>query len=277
MSKLKTLIKDYVPKPLLKKVYRFLSLVKIPNNPHSVTSDLFPFRITDNWDTYFELLNLPAILDPMKDHKPYNVKFIFFDEEGNFIHQFDLNNEGIFRNTINISEKLKAARIEKNGTFACFHECYLPWLISSDAFLAERGYVGYQNNNISKTRSYVHGNFDAISKDNKNNLTCLGTTNWKERVYNLQYELMSNAAHELAFVNSSEKTQKLQIEIMNLNSIESSKPKTVEIKIPSKGVFWLKEGIDESNHKRIIIKSHLNLARPIVFKSSNNNFDVFHG
>jgi hypothetical protein len=275
MEDIKKLVKNYLPVFLLKKLYDFLNLVKTPNNQHSVTSDQFPYKITDGWDTYFELLNLPAILDPLKEHQPYNVKFIVFNNEGSIIYQFDQINNGMLRNTINISEKLRLVDIKSNGTFACFHECYLPWLKDSEAFLAERGYVGYQNTKISQTCSYVHGNFDAISKDSYDNLKCLGTASWKKRIYNLQYEFTNSNSYELAFVNSTKRSQVLKIERIS-RSIDTN-TNTLKIKIPSRGIYWLKQDSNIQNTQRIVINSNINLARPVVFRLSNNNFDVFHG
>ncbi len=268
-------MKDYLPKTLLKKISSLMSLTAIPKDSDAVISDLFPFRIENDWNTYFELLNIPALLDPKKCNEKKNVNFVFFDVYGVKIFELSLSNEGIFRNTISIKDILNKAGIFSNGTFACFHTGSPEWVKDNSGFLAERGYSGYQNKMISPTRNYVHGNLDAIAKDKSGGLLMLGTTHWKKRKYQLQYELSGPALYELAFVNTSKSKQKLVVDLLfteNGNLLCSE-----VIEIPSKGVEWWKRDIDSKSSFRIIVNSHLNLARPVVFRSTKHSFDVFHG
>lgn len=235
-------IKKYLPKPLLEKLSGMMSLTAIPKDPDAVISDLFPYRIEQDWNTYFELLNIPALLEPNNCKERNSVNFIFFDVKGNRIFEFNLANEGIFRNTISIKDVLNKAGIFSNGTFACFHTGSPDWVKANSGFLAERGYSGYQNKMISLTRSYVHGNLDAIAKDKTGELSMLGTTHWKKRQYHLQYELTGPALYELAFVNTSKSKQKL---IIDLISTENGNLLSSEvIDVPSKGVDWWKRPFD---------------------------------
>ena len=45
---------------------KYTYLTKIPNNKHAVISDLFPLRIENNWNTFFELLNAPRLINPVQ-------------------------------------------------------------------------------------------------------------------------------------------------------------------------------------------------------------------
>jgi hypothetical protein len=275
IKSLKLVIKNYLPKPLLEKLSGIMSLTAIPKDPDAVISDLFPYRIEQDWNTYFELLNIPSLLDPQNSNKKNPVNFVFFDVNGNKIFEINLSNEGIFRNTISIKDVLNKVGIFSNGTFACFHSGSPEWVKANSSFLAERGYSGYQNKIMSLTRSYVHGNLDAIAKDRKGGLSMLGTSHWKKRQYNLQYELSGPALYEMAFVNTSNSKQKL---IIDLISTENGNLLSSElIDVPSRGVDWWKREIDSTSSLRIIINSHLNLARPVVFRSTRDSFDVFHG
>jgi hypothetical protein len=275
MKSLKFAIKNSLPKSLLEKLSGMISLTAIPKDPDAVISDLFPFRIEQDWNTYFELLNIPALLDPIKGNHKNSVNFIFFDVNGNKIFELNFTNEGIFRNTISIKDILIKEGISRNGTFACFHTGCPEWVKANSGFLAERGYSGYQNNLISQTRSYVHGNLDSIAKDSNGGLSMLGTSHWKKREYHLQHELTGPALYELAFVNTSKSKQKLSID--SISTVDESKISSEVLDVPSRGVCWWKREIESTCPLRIIIKSHLNLARPVVFRSTQISFDVFHG
>ena len=77
MKSLKLIIKITLPKSLLEKLSGMLSLTAIPKDPDAVISDLFPFKIERDWNTYFELLNIPALLDPIHGNHKNSVNFIF--------------------------------------------------------------------------------------------------------------------------------------------------------------------------------------------------------
>jgi hypothetical protein len=275
MKSLKLAVKNYLPKPLLEKLSGLMSLTAIPNDPGAVISDLFPYRIEQGWNTYFELLNIPVLLDPNHGNQKNSVNFIFFDVNGTKNFELNLANEGIFRNTISIKDVLNKVGIFSNGTFACFHTGCPEWVQANSGFLAERGYSGYQNKLISLTRSYVHGNLDSIAKDKKGGLTMLGTSHWKNREYHLQHELTGPALYELAFVNTSKSKQKLIID--SISTVDERIKSSEVIDVPSRGVHWWQREIESTSPLRIIINSHLNLARPIVFRSTVKSFDVFHG
>jgi hypothetical protein len=277
-NQLKQTIKKILPNSLKLYILRnFFTFSKVPANKKSVISDLFPFNIGDGWNTYFELLNFPRLIDPINfSEKSYQIKFVFFDQNGKLIKEIDKIHSGLGRETIDIKELIGNDSNITKGTFACFHNFYNSWLESESSFLAERGYIGFQNTKLSVVRSYVHGNFDALSRDISGKISTLGTTSWKERIYNLQYELKGGSNYDLAFVNSSNAKQNLKIEFHSLGS-DSTLNEQVELSIPSKGIRYFSKSLKGNSRGRIIIKSKLKLARPVVFRSNENSFDVFHG
>lgn len=245
--------------------------LKRPKNIKSVTSDQFPFK-NGEWKTYFELLNLPMLFDPINSRGPYTLRIVFFDQDGLVIHTYEelINNGG--RITLDISTIFPC--IPSVGTFSCFHNYYSDWLANENAFLAERGYVGFENLKFSKTKGYVHGNLDAIAEDYKGTLKSLGKSNIKRREYRLQHELTGKARYELVFVNSTNSVQKLNID---LHFTGRSDGESTILIIPCRGVRIFECAIGQDQTANVKIKSRLNIARPVVFRVTEESFDVFHG
>ena len=270
-EKLKQIAKKVLPSSVKNFIFSKISFLKYPKNIKSVTSDQFLFR-NGEWKTYFELLNLPILFDPINSREPYNLRIVFFDQDGQLIHTYEVlkNSEG--RLTLDLSTIFPS--IPSIGTFSCFHNYYSDWLANENAYLAERGYVGFQNSQFSKTKGYVHGNFDALAEDNKGYLKSLGTSSVKRREYRLQHELTGKARYELVFVNTTNSIQKLNID---LDIIGHSKGMSKMLIIPSRGIriFECAIGQDETANVKII--SRLNMARPVVFRVTEESFDVFHG
>jgi hypothetical protein len=253
-----------------------VSLVKIPYCKQSVISDLFPFKILSEWETHFELLNIPRLIDPNNQtDNTYNVKFMFFDENGDLFYEWVIQNKGCVRQTISLNEILKDKSNSGIGTFACFHENYLTSLQKQGGFLAERGYTGYSNNTLSKMKGYVHGNLDALALDNNGKLLCLGKRfRLKNNEYRLQHCLEGPATYELGFVNTSSFGENIILELLSLDNKVIKKEKRF---IPSKGITWFSEKITINLPRRVIIHSKLNLPRPVIFRMEEHSFDVFHG
>lgn len=252
-----------------------ISLANIPHQKKSVISDLFSFRITNGWETHFELLNVPALIDPKQQaSSSYLVKFLFFDELGKLIHEWEKENSGFLRQSIKLNDILAGKSVSGYGTFACFHKSYIPHLIEQGGFLAERGYTGYRNSNISKVKGYVHGNLDALAMNEHGELLCLGKSfRFQKHEYRLQHQLEGPATYELGIVNTTNAGQDVIIEV--LSDIQGTR--TEKKFIPSKGVVWFSIAMQENELAKVIIRSKINLARPVVFRTTENSFDVFHG
>ena len=273
---LKKQIIDIMPRSIIDFLRNQLSLAIIPRHKESVISDLFPFRIHDGWETHFELLNVPVLIDPIHQiDKVYNVRLIFFDENGVFIHEWIHKEHGCNRQTICLNDIIKDKSISGYGTFACFHQNYLECLQVQGGFLAERGYTGYSNKNFSIVKGYVHGNLDAIALNKNGELLCLGKSFvLRKNEYRLQHLLEGPATYEFGFVNTSASEQYLFLEII---SKHNQSRKTEKKHIPSRGVIWFYVNVTENDPLRVIVHSKLNLPRPVIFRLENKSFDVFHG
>lgn len=245
--------------------------LKHPKNIKSVTSDQFLFR-NGEWKTYFELLNLPILFDPINLRESYNLRIVFFDRDGQVVHTHEELKSSDGRMTLDLSTIYPF--LPSVGTFSCFHNYYSDWLANENAFLAERGYVGFENLQFSKTKGYVHGNFDAIAEDYKGSLKSLGTSNIKSREYRLQHQLTGKARYELVFVNSTNSVQKLYINLIITDSFDT---KSKMLIIPSRGVRIFSCDIKEDQTASVKISSQLDMARPVVFRVAEDSFDLFHG
>ncbi len=270
-EKVKQIAKKILPSFIKNYILSRINFIKYPRDIRSVTSDQFPFR-NGEWKTYFELLNLPRLFDPLASREPYSMRIVFFDEDGKLIHTYESLNNNAGRNTLDLSTVFPL--IPSIGTFSCFHNYYSDWLANEKSYLAERGYVGFENTQLSKTKGYVHGNFDAIAEDSKKSLKSLGTSNFRSREYHLQHELTGQAIYELVFVNTTSSNQKITI---NLSIIGQPASINTILLIPSRGLRIFKCNVKASEPAKVKIISRLNMARPVVFRSTENSFDVFHG
>jgi hypothetical protein len=274
-SYLKKIIKNILPKRIFLFINNFFSLIKTPLDSRSVVSDLFPFKIFNEWETQFELLNIPMLINPLDNKlQEYKSTFLFFDESGKPFHRHEINNVGCVKKTININELINDKSISGFGTFACFHNCVLPNIELEGGFLAERGYTGYKNSKFSNVKGFVHGNLDSLALNSNGNLKCLGGSFlFQKHEFRLQHQLVGPATYEFGFVNSSNSTKSIILEI-----ISDCRPKFKEKKVVlSKGIVWFSYTIDQNEKTRVIINSKLTLPRPVVFRIENNSFDVFHG
>ncbi len=274
IKQLKTIIKKYIPSQFMELISsKGISLIKIPRKK-GVISDLFIFRIEKGWKTYFECLHMETLLSNKKNRNDYNVNFVFYDHFGNCIGQKKINIKNSLKTTINISKITNELGINQDGLFAVFHPYKKNLVTKYDGFLAERGYIGYANPKLGSIKGFVHGNLDAIAKYKSNkNYQLLGNYSFIDKEYNLQHILYSGNKYELYLVNSTNKTQNI-----NIYEIAKNKTKIYNYRLQPNGFLKHYKIIkrDEKNLK-IIIKSKLYIARPVIFKIMNKSFDVFHG
>lgn len=270
----KTIIK-MLPSRIRDLLRNEVSLVRLPKRPRTVISDLFPFRVDGSWETHFELLNVPSLIDPARvAQSSYVATFHFFDETGQPVHRWQTESQGMRRRTISINEVMRGVPSSGRGTFACFHEAFLPQLETRQSFLTERGYTGYANTALSKVRGYVHGNLDAIACDDAGRLTCLGKSfRLGSGEYRLQHQLEGPAIYEFCVVNTSDADEDITFEIQSDAAATTRQTQFV----PSRGVMWISREVKADERARVVIHSKLNLPRPVVFRIERQSFDVFHG
>ena len=189
--KIKFWIKQNVPTRFLEFLGKKGILISsIPIDEKSIISDLFVYKIENGWNTFFELLNYSRILDlkTLNDFN-YDITIKFFSSSGVFLKDFKTKSSISFRSTLDIKKIANDLGIFKNGTFSVFHHFESKTTIYSKGFLTERGYTGYYNKNISPIKSYIHGNFDAISLNSNYQIKLLGTYSFFTKKFNLQHEL----------------------------------------------------------------------------------------
>ncbi len=248
-------------------------LTKIPRLSGVPVSDLFVWRNSDVWQTFFELTDISGLfLDHEKMPGRY-ATFFFFDNEGAVLFERRLDLICNQRQTIDLSVFLSNSKCTF-GTFCVFHS-YTPKVVSDlGSFITERGYVSYRYNG-TPLRSYVHGNLDAISLWPDKSMKMLGVNSFLPRKFRLQHELLGSALYEIGVVNPSSKVQHLSCQILSSQSGEIWDIQKAVMLPRGTHVFQVK--LEQSAVARVIINSHLVMARPLVFRINNQKIDVFHG
>ena len=246
-------------------------LTRIPAGADSPISDLFVWRSSEDWQTFFELIDIPSLFE--ESEFPGQVTLVLFDNKGNHIHEERLNLEANCRQTLDISA-LVDRRHGESGTFAVFHSKTPPAVTKLGSFLAERGYVSYCYR-AAPLRAYVHGNLDAISQGADGRLQLLGGISILMREYRLQFEFQPGVVYELGLVNPTSRPQHFTSKLL---SVLSGKVNFVQaLNVASGGVQFFKIAVDESGPLRLVVRSSLVMARPLVFRIKNLKLDVFHG
>jgi hypothetical protein len=270
MTNLKLFAKKTLPNSVLEFFLNTTLLNKIPKK-NAVVSELFVFRISDDWFTFFELLNLNKIINPDSfPLKNYSIEIRFYNKLGMYLNSYSIESPKNYKTRVNINDITKKLKIYEDGTFAVFHDFKSIIISSNKSFLSERGYVGYENKRYGIFKSYVHGNYDAITKKGNNYLMLVNKSLYR-RDYNLQLQFDYQFSYELFFVNPTNSIQNFDLNFLNGDDCSSEffilQPRG-SISIPV---------LLKYNPSRLVIKSNIYLARPIVFKFMKTSFDVFHG
>lgn len=248
-------------------------LVIQPKNKSVPVSDLFIWRRGINWETFFELTDMVGMYDEDNFHPLLrSVEIVFFDFNGKEISRNIIPAPLHKRELVNISEMVPEHKGEY-GTFCVLHQTSPEHIIGLKGNLSERGYVSYAYMH-SILRAYVHGNLNAICKTSNGNFQKLGGSSFLRREYRLQYEIIKDNEYEVALVNSSNSAKSIELILISTDNgfVVNSYFKS----IPSGGsyVFHIKP---ELNGLRVVIRSRLVMARPLVFVFNNRKMTVFHG
>ena len=177
------------------------------------------------------------------------------------------------KKTIDVNHIANTLEITKDCLFSIFHKTPPKWFESYNSFLAERGYTGYLNLEKGNIKSFVHGNLDSIAIRSNKKTKLLGEVSLRQKEYRLQHTLDDNKKYELFFVNPSLKKQ-----VIYFHEQRGAEELKTQLIIPSGGMGkYVKPVRELQSSSRLIIKSKLPLARPVVFKHMETSFDVFHG
>ena len=245
-------------------------LTHVPAAIGATVSDLFFWRLSSEWETFFELTDMPGLF-ANAGCKQAKVMLVFFDASGQLILEKMVETQPNRRNTLAISEIVGSVHGE-SGTFCVFHS-YTPLSLSSfGSYLAERGYVSYRYRN-APLRAYVHGNLDAVARMPDQSLQLLGGLSFLSREYNLQHSLASNSAYELGIVNPTSRIQRFVCQTFHADG-KLINSQFVDLAPKGSHLFMLSPVYAQ---QRIVMRSLLVMARPLVFRIQNQRIDVFHG
>lgn len=247
-------------------------ITKRPSHPDAVISDLFPVRSNKYWTTYFECLNVPGLISGNNDStRKSELLIYFYDAQGNTLGKVSTEVGVHGRQTLKLDRNF-FPDIDKASTFSVFHTTFKLDSELSTSFLAERGYVGIQRNDID-FRGYVHGNLDAVALSN-GKLELLGNAGFLHRAYQVQHPMRGDARYEFILTNPSSKDQVVRLQYRSPRSRWTTLEKA---KISSGGcnVFTIEMSKEEMGCVRLI--SRLYLARPVVIRQVQESFDIFHG
>lgn len=248
-------------------------LTRRPAGTATPISDLFVWRSSSEWQTSFELIDVPALFADSGDAAGRYATMVFFDQNGRRFLEKRVDLLPNRRQTIDLGAFIGESHGEV-GTFAVFHSSCPPALKNMGSFLAERGYVSYRYRD-APLRAYVHGNLDAIALGSKGELELLGASGLLPREYRLQHEMQGSVLYELALVNPTAVEQRCTCQLISIRS--GMTVSFQRVKLTHGGVQLIPFQIDKSETVRVVIKSRLVMARPLVFRFQNLKLDVFHG
>lgn len=242
-----------------------------PVRANAPISDLFVWRSSPDWQTFFELIDISALFED--EAFPSRATFLFFDADGNRILERKVDLQANRRLTLDISSMVGRVHGEI-GTFAVFHSQVPAAVTQLGAFLAERGYVSYCYLD-APLRAYVHGNFDAVAQKSDGGVQYLGGTSFLRRQYSLQHELLPGVVYEIGLVNTTANSKILTCKLI---SVPTGRIIGQHVQnVPPGGVHLVSVPVGESGSVSLVIESHLVMARPLVFRIQNLKMDIFHG
>ena len=248
-------------------------LTKRPEPTGAPVSDLVVWRNAADWKTFFELTDISGLFIDREELSRRYVTLFFFDNRGTLFLEKRLGLVPNQRQTLDLSVFIAKSK-SSFGTFCVFHS-HTPQVVSDlGSFITERGYVSYRYQG-APLRSYVHGNLDAISLRPDKSIQLLGSSSFRDREYRLQHELLGPALYEVGIVNPTSRNQRLSCQVLSARSGEVFGTQEVQLRPRGSHVFPIQVG--QSQTARIVINSHLVMARPLVFRIQNQKTDVFHG
>ena len=247
-------------------------MYKYPSGASAVTSDLFPIKNDELFKTEFELLDVSGLIAGDNNRIESDlVDIYFYNALGNLLgtRKVEMKNTG--RKTIKMVDLLNSS-LKAAATFSVFHPTILGKVEMPGSYLAERGYTGYEYQNLG-VKGYVHGNIDAVALV-KGEVQPLGNSGMIPRYYTVQHCLRGPAKYEFVFTNPTAKKIKI-IPNISINNKKWLAKKSFTMN--SLGSHTFTVDIKENEKAYVRFKSKWYLGRPVVFRISNDSMDVFHG
>lgn len=248
-------------------------LTRRPKSLGVPVSDLFVWRNDANWETSFELIDIPGLFEPDKGKADRHVTFIFLDKDGVPFLERRIDLGSCQRQTLELSSFIPESQ-GSYGTFCVFHSETPDVVASLGSYLAERGYVSYRYKK-NPLRAYVHGNLDAVAMLPDRTLQQLGGSSILAREYRLQHELRGSACYEVGIVNPCPRNQRVSCRVVSART--GALLDQQHAHLGPCGCYVFSVQVEASQHGRIVIASHMIMGRPLLFRTQGQGMDVFHG
>jgi hypothetical protein len=265
--------------PLLQRIRRApwtyrQALTRAPQVAAAPVSDLFVWRRSDHWRTFFELTDMAGIYDAdAGEPEPRHALLKVFDRGGAQIAEQRLPAPRHHRRGVDVSGLVPDGGGEF-GTFCVFHAVTPPAVSALGSHLAERGYVSYRYRD-APLRGYVHGNLDAAALGPDDKLELLGGSGLLRREFRLQHELRAPCRYEFAIVNPSAAALRIECELLRMPDGVRIQDNTASLPPGGAHLFSYAPGPEE--RARAVFRSRLVMARPLIFRFENQGMDVLHG
>lgn len=248
-------------------------LAHFPSQPGNPVSDLFVWRKGEDWETYFELTDMVAMYDEgARGGQQRTVEVVLFDSTGQEVYRQRVAAPLHRRNVLDISALVPAGAGEL-GTFCVLHEATPESMAAIGSSLSERGYISFRYKQ-APLRGYVHGNLNAASRLPDGRVERLAGSGFLEREFRLQHELRPGFEYEIGVVNPSRKAQAIHCDVLSV--ADGRLLETLSVRLPSGGVHAFPvRPLNES--LRVVLRSRLVMARPLVFIFKDQKLAVLHG
>lgn len=237
----------------------------------SAVSDLFPWRVDENWQTRFDLMNLSSLLLPDRAMRE-DVGVVFFDAGGRRIGQEFFRVEPFEVKTLQLADFVSGGV----GGFSCFHtgengegvDC-------GGGHVVERNYLSFRRRgDNTPVWAYVHGNTYAFARGSRNGFVrSIAGRPQSTLIYRPQMAFDDCNSFDLVFSNTT--SHRLDVEVRCLDATRRV-VRTERTIVSGYGVA--KISVDNRARDIVMVENHGAhfMWRPVVFKFYETGFDVLH-
>ena len=244
-----------------------------PIRSNASISDLFPWRVDEVWQTYFEVTNTPSFLFP-QEALTDQVTVVVFRSDGSEIDRAKLS-LAPFESQPFILAELVGQGNGDIGTFSVFHHAPKAekLLATTKSHVAERGYVSYKRKGDDLS-AIVHGKLHCLSKSpDKPGFDFIHGRLKRAEPYRLQLDLSDCQTFDLIFTNPSSKQQSLDVVFMSATRTELKRERRM---IPPRGIDVFRWNNEEQLCGLCEAWGGMPMWRPVVFKHYDTHFNVLH-
>jgi len=149
----------------------------------------FLWRVDGDWDTYFDLVSVPNLINPNRKSVVTYATICIFNSDGRLIVERKIELLTSRKVLLNMADLL-GDEPQGFGTFAIFHDASCVDLGLTKSYIAERGYLSFAYRH-SSIRSYVHGNYDALAliDEKKSNFSAINLYGKENIIFNIYLTL----------------------------------------------------------------------------------------